>query len=62
MRLSPGASVLVESSTVAKRSHMPRPEEWTRGAAVYSVSDGMVAGLRIWFNRGRALADLGLDV
>jgi hypothetical protein len=51
------------ASRFAKPSycHMPIPGEWTRGAAVYRVRGGKVVGLRIWLNRDRAFADLGLE-
>jgi hypothetical protein len=53
--------VLTESSGTAKRSHMSVPDEWTRGADVFRVSDGKVVGVRVWFGREHALADLGLE-
>jgi ketosteroid isomerase-like protein len=52
--------VLAEAIGSAKRSHMPIPDEWGRGANVFRVSDGKVVGLRTWFDRANALADLGL--
>ena len=51
---------LTESSGNAKRSNMPIPGEWTRGAAVYRVRGGKVVGLRIYLSQERGLADLGL--
>ena len=51
---------LTESSGKHKRSHMPIPSEWTRGAALVRVRGSKVAGLRIYLDRARALADLGL--
>jgi hypothetical protein len=53
--------VLTESRGTAKRSHVPVPEGWTRGAAVYRVRDGKVVGLQIYFDPEHALADLGLE-
>jgi hypothetical protein len=53
--------VLMESSGIARRSHVPMPPEWSRGANVYRIRDGKVVGLQIWFIREHALADLGLE-
>jgi hypothetical protein len=53
--------VLTEASGTTTRSRMTMPPEWTRGAAVYRVRDGKVVGVRVWFIRDRALADLGLE-
>jgi ketosteroid isomerase-like protein len=53
--------VLTRSSARGKASGLKLPEAWTDGAAIYQMCDGKVRRHVVYFDRERALVDLGLS-
>jgi ketosteroid isomerase-like protein len=52
--------VLIHNSGRGKTSGLEIGQMYAKGAAVFQVSDGKVTKLVVYWNRERALADLGL--
>jgi ketosteroid isomerase-like protein len=54
--------VLIRRSGRGKTSGLDLGHIGTKGAALFTVRGGKVAKLAVYFNREKALADLGLDL
>jgi ketosteroid isomerase-like protein len=53
--------VLTRSSARGKASGLKLPQAWTNGAAIYQMRDGKVTRHVVYFDRDRALAELGIS-
>ena len=56
-----GVLVLNQLSGRGKTSGLDLAQMRTSGAALFQISDGKITKLRIYWDRDRALADLGLE-
>lgn len=52
--------MLVHRGGRGKTSRLEFPETWTKGANLFNVRDGKVTKMVVYFDRRRALVEVGL--